>query len=79
MFFHKGQFFSRDNIDPGMATLHQSGFVHGPHPGAFKVGEKASRKATDEVALKIDFRNFLEIGDAIKNIEINDYKYSWKE
>lgn len=79
MFFHKGQFFSRDNIEPGMVTLHKSGFVHGPHPKAFRDGERASRKETDEVALKIDFRQPVEVGSLGYGIEIEDYKYSWKE
>ena len=35
IFYHKGSFFSRDNIHPGMMTVHPSGFTHGPHPKAF--------------------------------------------
>ena len=56
IFYHQGQFFSRDNIHPGMITLHPAGFAHGPHPGAFKIGEKATRKETDEVAVMVDTR-----------------------
>ena len=43
IFYHRGQFFSRDNIKPGMVTLHPCGFTHGPHPKAFQVGAKAER------------------------------------
>src|SRR5690606_33403563 len=32
IFYHKGEFFSRDNIHPGMITWHPVGFTHGPHP-----------------------------------------------
>ncbi|MDX1487130.1 MAG: homogentisate 1,2-dioxygenase, partial [Acidiferrobacterales bacterium] len=35
IFYHRGEFFSRDNIHPGMLTLHPSGITHGPHPKAF--------------------------------------------
>ncbi|MGH8554025.1 MAG: homogentisate 1,2-dioxygenase, partial [Gammaproteobacteria bacterium] len=38
IFYHQGQFFSRDNIHPGMLTLHPSGITHGPHPKAFQAG-----------------------------------------
>ena len=36
IFYHAGSFFSRDNIHPGMMTLHPSGFTHGPHPKALQ-------------------------------------------
>ena len=34
IFYHQGNFFSRDNIHPGMLTFHPCGFTHGPHPKA---------------------------------------------
>ena len=34
IFYHAGDFFSRDNIKPGMMTFHPCGFTHGPHPKA---------------------------------------------
>ena len=37
IFYHAGDFFSRDNIKPGMLTFHPSGFTHGPHPKALKI------------------------------------------
>jgi homogentisate 1,2-dioxygenase len=79
IFYHMGQFFSRDNIHPGMITLHPSGFAHGPHPGAFKVGEKAARKETDEVAVMIDTRDAVEISDEATGVEWPGYVDSWKE
>ncbi len=36
LFYHAGDFFSRDNIDAGMLTFHPGGFTHGPHPKALK-------------------------------------------
>ncbi|HGF7235848.1 TPA: homogentisate 1,2-dioxygenase, partial [Vibrio cholerae] len=34
LFYHAGDFFSRDNIEAGMVTFHPAGFTHGPHPKA---------------------------------------------
>jgi homogentisate 1,2-dioxygenase len=46
IFYHAGEFFSRDNIGPGMATLHPRGIHHGPHPKALK--NQAMRTQTNE-------------------------------
>ncbi len=77
LFYHRGQFFSRDNIHPGMMTLHPCGFPHGPHPKAFAAGAKAARKETDEVAVMIDTRDGLEIEEAAAAVEWGGYVDSW--
>ena len=45
IFYHAGEFFSRDHIEPGTMTFHPSGFTHGPHPKALtkmlKTGQDA--------------------------------------
>ncbi len=56
IFYHAGEFFSRDNIKPGMVTFHPNGFTHGPHPKAFAAGAKAAKTMTDEVAVMVDAR-----------------------
>lgn len=78
IFYHRGEFFSRDNIKPGMTTYHPWGFTHGPHPKAFKAGEKFARKETDEVAVMIDTRFALEVAKDAEAIELKDYVNSWK-
>jgi homogentisate 1,2-dioxygenase len=79
IFYHQGQFFSRDNIKPGMATLHPAGITHGPHPGAFAVGATHTRAATDEVALMIDTRNALCVSESMcAEAEDITYVHSWK-
>ncbi|MGD8559203.1 MAG: homogentisate 1,2-dioxygenase [Gammaproteobacteria bacterium] len=78
IFYHRGQFFSRDNIHPGMVTLHPGGLTHGPHPKAFMTGSKAERKATDEVAVMIDSRNALQVSDLPEDVEWQGYVNSWK-
>lgn len=77
LFYHRGEFFSRDNIHPGMVTFHPSGFTHGPHPKAFEAGIKYAKKETDEVAVMIDTRDALEIGGAAQGVEWNGYVNSW--
>lgn len=77
IFYHQGNFFSRDNIHPGMVTLHPCGFPHGPHPKAFAAGAKAARKETDEVAVMIDTRDALDVGAAAHAVEWPGYVNSW--
>ena len=62
IFYHKGSFFSRDNIHPGMMTVHPAGFTHGPHPKAFNARRrKGGKTETDEVAVMIDTRDAIDI------------------
>ena len=77
IFYHRGQFFSRDNIQPGMVTLHPCGFTHGPHPKAFQTGAKAGRKETDEVAVMIDTRYPVEAAALPEGVEQTGYVDSW--
>jgi homogentisate 1,2-dioxygenase len=78
IFYHAGEFFSRDNIRPGMVTWHPCGFTHGPHPKAFDIGAKAARTMTDEVAVMIDARNPLDLDTAAEAVEDKTYADSWK-
>jgi homogentisate 1,2-dioxygenase len=77
IFYHRGQFFSRDNIKPGMLTLHPCGFTHGPHPKAFQVGQQFARKETDEVAVMVDTRDPVEMADLPEGVELGEYVRSW--
>ncbi|MCH9691277.1 MAG: homogentisate 1,2-dioxygenase [Gammaproteobacteria bacterium] len=78
IFYHRGDFFSRDNIHPGMLTLHPMGFTHGPHPKAFAAGAKHAKKVTDEVAVMLDSRNAWDILPDAHAIEDMEYVNSWK-
>jgi homogentisate 1,2-dioxygenase len=77
IFYHRGEFFSRDNIKPGMVTFHPNGFTHGPHPKAFAAGQKAAKTMTDEVAVMFDTRDPLEFGEAAAHHEDPGYAMSW--
>ncbi len=78
IFYHAGDFFSRDKIEPGMLTWHASGFTHGPHPKAFAAGARAARSMTDEVAVMVDTRDALQAAGTLDKVELEDYADSWQ-
>ncbi len=78
IFYHAGDFFSRDNIEPGTVTLHPCGFPHGPHPKALAGAFTPKRQATDEYAVMVDTRDALEVADLPSGVEDPDYVHSWR-
>ena len=78
LFYHAGDFFSRDHIKAGMMTFHPSGFTHGPHPKALKNMLTQPRPATDEYAVMVDARDPLEVGEGAAAVEDPAYVDSWK-
>ncbi|WP_261858762.1 homogentisate 1,2-dioxygenase [Photobacterium sanguinicancri] len=79
LFYHKGNFFSRDNIEAGMITHHPCGFSHGPHPKALKTSVEQSKTQTDEVAVMIDARFPLDVAELPQGAENKDYVHSWQQ
>ncbi len=78
LFYHQGDFFSRDNIHPGMMTFHPAGFTHGPHPKALQNAFVQKKSMTDEVAVMIDTRDPLQVSDDAQAVEWQDYVNSWR-
>ena len=78
LFYHAGDFFSRDHIEAGMMTFHPSGFTHGPHPKALKKMLVQDKAATDEYAVMIDTRDPLDVGDGAAATENHAYVDSWR-
>lgn len=78
IFYHAGDFFSRDNIRPGMVTYHPAGFTHGPHPQALTRMLVQEKPMTDEVAVMIDCRDPLEVAAAVQPVEWAGYVDSWR-
>lgn len=82
IFYHHGHFFSRDNIEPGMCTLHPAGFAHGPHPKAFALAAQApvgQHRKADEVAVMIDTRAPVDLAANLPpGVENPDYVNSWR-
>ena len=79
IFYHSGDFFSRDHIHPGMVTLHPAGFTHGPHPKALSRMHVQPKPMTDEYAVMIDSREAFDIGDAATAAEWSAYHQSWQQ
>jgi len=78
LFYHAGDFFSRDNIHPGMMTFHPGGFTHGPHPKALTRMFQQAKPATDEFAVMIDTRDALDVETGAAGVEWTGYVDSWK-
>jgi len=78
LFYHQGSFTSRDNVHPGMISLHPSGFSHGPHPSAFAAAARGTRSETDEVAVMLDARDALDVASEAEALEWAGYVDSWK-
>lgn len=75
LFYHDGDFFSRDNLHAGMLSYHPAGFPHGPHPKAI---EKVKAKThTDEYAVMLDSRWPLLRDPVMQSVEVKDYWKSW--
>ena len=75
LFYHEGNFFSRDNIKPGMVTLHPAGIHHGPHPKAMENMDKITR--TDEIAVMLDTYHTLHVTPEAESVEWKEYWQSW--
>jgi homogentisate 1,2-dioxygenase len=78
IFYHAGDFFSRDDIRPGMMTLHPGGFTHGPHPRALRHMLQQPKAATDEYAVMLDARDALRVAPGARAVEWEGYVDSWK-
>lgn len=78
IFYHRGDFFSRDNIEEGMVTFHPSGFTHGPHPKALQNMFAPKKAATDEYAVMLDTRDALDVGAGAAAVEVAGYVESWR-
>lgn len=78
LFYHAGDFFSRDNIEAGMVTFHPCGFTHGPHPKALEAAFTPRKPATDEYAVMVDTRDPLDIGAIPDGVEWDGYVDSWR-
>lgn len=77
LFYHSGDFFSRDGIDEGALTFHPQGIHHGPHPNAFKKAD--DQLFTDEYAVMIDTKHPLNPTSWFRENENKNYWKSWME
>lgn len=76
LFYHAGDFFSRDNLHAGMMSFHPAGFPHGPHPKAMKSVHQKTE--TSEYAVMVDTRWPLKADPILSDVELKSYWESWK-
>lgn len=76
LFYHAGNFFSREGIGVGAITFHPQGIHHGPHPNAAK--NAADKAATEEVAVMVDTYRPLHPTKDAAGVEYAEYAMSWK-
>jgi homogentisate 1,2-dioxygenase len=75
LFYHRGNFFSRAGIQPGMLTLHPQGIHHGPQPQAVEASK--GKTHTDEVAVMIESSRPFAVSPELEAVEQKDYALSW--
>ncbi len=76
LFYHAGNFFSREGIEAGAVTWHPSGVHHGPHPNAEK--NAADKTETQEIAVMVDTVRPLRATPAAESVEWKEYVMSWR-
>lgn len=76
LFYHDGNFFSREGISAGSVTWHPQGIHHGPHPNAAKNAE--DKTETKEIAVMVDTRRPLRPLAAAEKVEAPEYAMSWR-
>ncbi len=77
IFYHRGQFFSREGIGAGMMTFHPQGIHHGPQKEA--IHRTQDFKETNEVAIMIDTKKPLFATAACASVELPNYWKSWMQ
>ncbi len=75
LYYVDGDFMSRNDIGPGVMTLHPGGIPHGPHPGAYE--RSIGKTETDELAVMIDTFKPLMVTQAAMDIDDGKYYKSW--
>jgi homogentisate 1,2-dioxygenase len=75
LFYSQGQYFGRVGVGEGSMTIHPSGFVHGPQPGALE--RSLELRETNEVAVMLDAFRPLLLTDVARAVSDPDYTKSW--
>lgn len=81
IFYHSGNFSSREGIEAGMLTFHPHGLHHGPQPKAVERSEAAPAgpRTLDEYAVMIDTRRPLLATEAGLRVDLSGYAMSWSK
>jgi homogentisate 1,2-dioxygenase len=76
LYYVDGDFMSRNHVEKGQITLHPAGIPHGPHPGAYE--RSIGKTETQELAVMVDTFKPLKLTKQAMELELRDYKTSWK-
>lgn len=76
LFYHAGNFFSREGIAAGAVTWHPQGIHHGPHPNAAQ--NAADQTHTEEIAVMVDTYRPLQSTAFAETVEFKEYAMSWR-
>ncbi|MCB0636541.1 MAG: homogentisate 1,2-dioxygenase [Lewinella sp.] len=77
LYYVDGDFMSRNDIGPGVISLHPGGIPHGPHPGAYE--RSIGKKSTEELAVMIDTFKPLQVTENALRLDDGKYYQSWLE
>lgn len=77
LYYVDGDFMSRNDIGPGVITLHPAGIPHGPHPGAYE--RSIGKTETEELAVMIDTFRPLKLTETALKLDDGKYFRSWIE
>jgi homogentisate 1,2-dioxygenase len=75
LFYVRGNFGSRNGIEPGSFTLQPQGIPHGPHPGTTLAAMNATR--TEELAVMFDTQFPLQLTAEALALDDANYPLSW--
>lgn len=75
LYYVDGDFMSRNDIGPGVITLHPGGIPHGPHPGAYE--RSIGQTETEELAVMIDTFKPLQVTENALRLDDGKYFKSW--
>lgn len=75
LFYVSGDFTSRKGISNFSMSFHPGGIPHGPHPGMYE--KSVGSQKTTELAVMIDTFAPLQLTEAARSIEDNEYHFSW--
>ena len=75
LYYVDGDFMSRNDIGPGVITLHPGGIPHGPHPGAYE--RSIGKEDTDELAVMVDTFRPLQVTEQALALDDGAYWSSW--
>ncbi len=76
LYYVDGDFMSRNHVEKGQITLHPAGIPHGPHPGAYE--RSIGKTETQELAVMVDTFKPLKLTKQALDLELVEYKTSWK-